>query len=152
MNSSATGAFLIPIILLCGALQAMGPPMNGQLRISLVNPWVATLVSFGLIMALFVIVAAVFPRPLPTAEGLANMPWWAPLGGIIGAFAVVAGLLFVDKVGAGLFAALTVSANLVMSVIIDQFGLLGVAQHSTSPLRAVGVLVLIAGVALITMF
>ena len=98
MNSSATGAFLIPIILLCGALQAMGPPMNGQLRISLVNPWVATLVSFGLIMALFVIVAAVFPRPLPTAEGLANMPWWAPLGGIIGAFAVVAGLLFVDRV------------------------------------------------------
>ena len=152
MNSTATSAFLIPLILLCGVLQAMGPPMNGQLRISLVNPWVATLVSFGLIMALFIIVAAVFPRPLPTAEGLANMPWWAPLGGIIGAFAVVAGLLFVDKVGAGPFAALTVSANLVMSVIIDQFGLLGVAQHSASPLRAVGVLVLIAGVALITLF
>ena len=28
------------------------------------------------------------------------MPWWAPLGGVIGAFAVVAGLMFVDKVGA----------------------------------------------------
>lgn len=27
------------------------------------------------------------------------MPWWAPLGGVIGAFAVIAGLLFVDKVG-----------------------------------------------------
>ena len=32
------------------------------------------------------------------------MPWWAPLGGLVGALAVIAGLLFVDKVGAGAFA------------------------------------------------
>jgi transporter family-2 protein len=151
MNSASTSALLIPVIVVCGLLQALGPPMNGQLRVSLVNPWIATLVSFGLIVALFVIVAAVFPRPLPTAEGLANMPWWAPLGGIVGAFAVVAGLLFVDKVGAGPFAAITVSANLIMSVVIDQFGLVNMPQHATSPLRAVGVVLLICAVGLITM-
>jgi transporter family-2 protein len=126
--------------------------MNGALRTSLVNPWIATLVSFTLIIALFLIVAAVFPRPLPTAEGLEKMPWWAPLGGIIGAFAVVTGLLFVDKVGAGPFAALTVSANLIASVAIDHFGWLSTPEHAVSPLRALGVLVMIAGVALITLF
>ena len=56
------------------------------------------------------------PRPLPTAEGIAGMPWWAPLGGLVGAFAVVAGLLFVDKVGAGAFAGLTITANILMSL------------------------------------
>lgn len=150
--SSISAFWLYPIIIVAGLLQAMGPPMNGALRTSLVNPWIATLVSFGLIVAMFIIVAAVFPRPLPTAEGLEKMPWWAPLGGLVGAFAVVAGLLFVDKVGAGPFAAMTVSANLVASVAIDHFGWLNVPEHALSPLRALGVVVLVAGVALITMF
>jgi transporter family-2 protein len=150
--SGISAFWLYPIIVVAGLLQAMGPPMNGALRTSLVNPWIATLVSFTLIIALFLIVAAVFPRPLPTAEGLEKMPWWAPLGGIIGAFAVVTGLLFVDKVGAGPFAALTVSANLIASVAIDHFGWLSTPEHAVSPLRALGVLVMIAGVALITLF
>lgn len=150
--SSISAFWLYPVIVVAGLLQAMGPPMNGALRTSLVNPWIATLVSFGLIVALFVVVAAVFPRPLPTAEGLEGMPWWAPLGGIVGAVAVVTGLLFVDKVGAGPFAAMTVSANLVASVAIDHFGWLNVPEHALSPLRALGVVVLVAGVALITMF
>lgn len=150
--SSISAFWLYPIIIVAGLLQAMGPPMNGALRTSLVNPWIATLVSFGLIVALFVVVTAVFPRPLPTAEGLEKMPWWAPLGGIVGAVAVVTGLLFVDKVGAGPFAAMTVSANLVASVAIDHFGWLNVPEHALSPLRALGILVLVAGVALITMF
>lgn len=144
--------WLYPVIVIAGMLQALGPPMNGQLRQSLVNPWLATLVSFGLVLALFIIVAAIFPRPLPTAQGLAAMPWWAPLGGIIGGFAVVTGLLFVDRVGAGPFAAMTVSANLIMSVIIDQFGLVNMPVHALSPVRAVGTALLIGGVALITLF
>jgi transporter family-2 protein len=110
------------------------------------------LVSFGLVFALFLIVAATFPRPLPTAQGLAAMPWWAPLGGIIGAFAVVTGLLFVDRVGAGPFAAMTVSANLIMSVTIDQFGLVNMPVHALSPVRALGAALLIGGVALMTLF
>jgi transporter family-2 protein len=150
--SGVSAFWLYPIIIVAGLLQAMGPPMNGALRTSLINPWIATLVSFALIVALFIIVAAVFPRPIPTAEGLSKMPWWAPLGGIIGAAAVVTGLLFVDRVGAGPFAAMTVSANLIASVAIDHFGWLNVPEHALSPLRAVGVVVLIGGVALITLF
>lgn len=51
-------------------LQAMGAPMNAQLKKSLVNPWLASIVSFGLIVAF-----AVVPRPLPTSEGINTMPW-----------------------------------------------------------------------------
>jgi transporter family-2 protein len=66
-------------------------------------------------------------------EGISAMPWWAPLGGVIGAFAVIAGLLFVSKVGAGAFAGLTITANILMSLVIDHFGLSGVQQHSIGP-------------------
>jgi transporter family-2 protein len=93
--------WLFPLIAAGGALQAVGGPMNNALRVSLVNPWLATLVSFGLIVPIFLVVAAVFVRPLPTVAGIAGMPWWAPLGGIIGALAVVCGLLFIGTIGAG---------------------------------------------------
>ena len=58
----------------------------------------------GVVRGSVIVVAAIFPRPLPTAQGIAGMPWWAPLGGLIGAVAVVTGLLFVDRVGADLVA------------------------------------------------
>ncbi len=37
-------AWLYPLILIAGALQAWGPPMNGALRKSLENPWLASTV------------------------------------------------------------------------------------------------------------
>ncbi len=99
-----SSTWLYPPIFIAGALQAWGPPMNGALRNALTNPWLASLASFLPIVAFFIVIFACGPRPLPTVEGVGAMPWWAPLGGLIGAFAVVAGLLFVDRVGAGAFA------------------------------------------------
>ena len=93
------GAWLYPIILIAGALQAWGPPMHGALRNALTNPWLASIVSFIPVIALLAVLWLCQPRPMPTIEGISNMPWWAPLGGVVGAFAVIAGLLFVDKVG-----------------------------------------------------
>lgn len=62
MSSSLSAIWLYPIVIVAGLLQALGPPMNGQLRQSLVNPWLATLLSLGLVFAVFIIVAAMFPR------------------------------------------------------------------------------------------
>jgi transporter family-2 protein len=58
------------------------------------------------------------------------MPCWAPLRGIIGAFAVVAGLRFVDKVGAGAFARLTVTANFLMSPLSYKYDWLRMPLHA----------------------
>jgi bacterial/archaeal transporter family-2 protein len=149
---SISGTWLYPIILVAGALQAWGPPMNGVLRNSLTNPWLASLVSFLPVIALLGVLWFCVPRPLPTVEGISAMPWWAPLGGVIGAFAVIAGLLFVGKVGAGTFAGLTITANILMSLVIDHFGLFGVQQHSIGPGRAVGAALMVAGIFAISKF
>ncbi len=144
--------WLYPVILGAGALQAWGPPMNGALRVALTNPWLASLVSFLPIVAFLIVIFVCMPRPLPTIEGLAAMPWWSPLGGLIGAFAVVAGLLFVDRVGAGAFAGLTITANILMSLAIDHFGLLRMEIHAMNPGRAAGAVLMMAGIALISRF
>lgn len=126
--------------------------MNGALRNALVNPWLASLVSFVPIVALLVVVFACLPRPLPAADGVAAMPWWAPLGGLIGAFAVVAGLMFVDKVGAGVLAGLTITANLLMSLAIDNYGWFHLPLHPMNVWRAFGGLLMVAGITLIARF
>jgi len=144
--------WLYPIILAAGALQAWGPPMNNALRGALENPWLASLVSFLPIVALLACIVLCVPHPLPSAEGLAKMPWWAPLGGLIGAFAVVAGLIFVGQVGAGAFAGLTITANILMSLVIDKFGMFGMPVHDLNPGRIAGALLMVAGIALISRF
>ena len=147
-----SAAWLYPLILVAGALQAWGPPMNGALRAALTNPWLASLVSFLPIVAFLGVLLLCQPRPMPTADGIAGMAWWAPLGGIIGSFAVIAGLLFVDKVGAGAFAGLTITANILMSLAVDHFGLFGMEVHAINVWRVVGGLLMVAGIALVAMF
>ena len=143
---------LYPLIIFGGVLQAMGAPMNARLREALINPWLATLISFMVVVALFVVVAACLPRPLPSVQNVTGMPWWAPLGGVAGACAVVAGLLFVDKIGAGPYAALTIGANLIASIALDQFGLLGLPLHEVSLWRAIGAALMLIGIGLIALF
>jgi len=118
----------------------------------LVNPWLASLVSFLPVVALLICIFLCFPRPLPASTDISAMPWWAPLGGIAGLFAVVAGLLFVRQVGAGTLAGLTVTANLIASLIIDKYGWFGVEIHALSGWRMLGAIFLMIGVGLISHF
>lgn len=147
-----SAAWLYPIILVCGALQAWGPPMNGALRQALSNPWLSSIVSFLPIVAFLGVLFFCQPRPLPTADGVGGMPWWAPLGGLAGAFAVVCGLIFVDKVGAAVFGGLTITANILMSLLIDHLGLFGMEVHALNVWRIVGGALMVAGIALVAVF
>jgi transporter family-2 protein len=145
-------AWLYPLILIAGALQAWGPPMNGALRRALENPWLASTASFLPVLAFLLVLWLCQPNPLPSAKGIVGMPWWAPLGGLVGAFAVIMGLLFVDTVGAGPFAGLTITANILMSLVIDHFGLFGIQQHSLTVWRALGGVLMTGGIVLIALF
>lgn len=147
-----SAAWLYPIIIIAGVLQAWGPPMNNALKKALINPWLGSLVSFLPIVAFLAVVWLCLPRPMTTTESLSQMPWWAPLGGLVGAFAVVAGLIFVGKVGAGAFAGLTITANILMSLVIDKYGMFGMETHALSVGRMAGAVLMVAGIALISYF
>ena len=144
--------WIIPFIILGGVLQSVGAAMNGQLKQSLINPYLASAVSFALITFLFTALFFIMPNPLPTTVNLAGMPWWAPLGGLVGALQVYMGLTQVNKVGAGLFMGVTVTSALIASLVIDHFGLLRMDTHPMSWLRAVGAALLVGGVVLISRF
>ena len=144
--------WIYPFIILGGVLQTCGAAMNGQLNKAMVNPWLASTVSFALITAFFICAFAVSPSPLPSAEGLASMPWWAPLGGLVGAVQVYAGLTLVNKVGAGPFVGFTVTAALITSLAVDHFGFFHMPIHAINVWRVLGALLMAGGIALIAKF
>ena len=75
----------------------------------------------------------------------------AELLGGIGAVAVVTvGLITVRTLGAGAVIALLVSAQLVISLLIDRLGWFGLHHHAIGLTRLIGLALVIAGTVLIT--
>ncbi|MDQ2842789.1 MAG: DMT family transporter [Acidobacteriota bacterium] len=144
--------WVFPFIILGGILQTCGAAMNAQLNDSLGNKWLASTVSFALITAFFLGVFAMFPSPLPSAQGLASMPWWAPIGGLVGAVQVYAGLTLVNKVGAGPFVGFTVTAALIASLAVDNYGLFHMPVHPINVWRILGAMLMVGGISLIAKF
>jgi transporter family-2 protein len=142
---------LYPFIVVAGALQAIGVVWNAQLRGALINPWLAATVSFLPVVFVFVLVFLLRPKPLPQRSNIEGVRWWMPLAGLTGAVAVFAGLLFVDKVGAGAFNGLLITANLLTSVALDHFGWLGMKQVRAGPSRLGGAALMVAGIVLISL-
>lgn len=145
-------AWVIPFIIVGGMLQAVGAAMNGRLHKSITNAWLASAISFTLITFFFTGMFLILPNPLPTLQDVQHLPWWAIVGGLVGAVQVYAGLSFVNKVGAGPFMGFTVTASLIASLAIDHFGWFRMHQHSLNPLRSLGAGLLICGVTLIAKF
>ena len=151
-DQSAASKLLYPFIIVAGALMAIGVVWNAQLRTALVNPWLAASVSFIPVVFIFTLVFLLRPSPLPTRADVAGVRWWMPLAGVTGAVAVFAGLLFVDKVGAGAFNGMLITANLLTSVAMDHYGWLGMRKVEAGPARLAGSAVMVSGIALMSLF
>jgi transporter family-2 protein len=144
--------WMIPFILLGGALQTCGAAMNGQLNRSLVNPWLASLVSFAMVTFFFAAMFLVYPSPLPKKADWGMMPWWAPVGGLVGAVQVYAGLTLVNRVGTGMYMALTVTSAILMSLLVDHFGWFRITPHPLTLARVLGGTLMIMGVFLVSRY
>ena len=78
------------------------------------------------------------PRP-------GTLSWYYLTGGVLGAVYVTTVLVTVRSLGAGPVVAATIAGQLTASVIIDQFGLLGVTKDPITFAKIVGVLLLARG-------
>ena len=85
----------------------------------------------------------------PAREAFASVPAWAWLGGLFGALYVGVATFAGPRLGALLLLALTVAGQMLASVIVDHFGLLGFPQHPVSLGRVVGIVLLISGIWLV---
>jgi len=80
---------------------------------------------------------------------IGRVPWWGLVGGLLGAVYVTVALVAVRTLGATGLTAAVIAGQLVISLVIDRFGLLGVARHGIGVGRILGIVLLVAGVALV---
>ncbi|MBX9623368.1 MAG: DMT family transporter [Gemmataceae bacterium] len=127
----------------CIALQASA---NGRFRQNLGDPlWAAFFSICGTILTAALAMAAFRPA-VPDAERLRQTEWWNWVGGPLGAVIVLAGASLVRELGAALFIALVVGGQLLCSLVLDHFALMGLAPAPLTPGRVVGALLVVAGV------
>lgn len=145
--------FLYGFALLAGLASAIEPGQNAGLAKAFAQPLLAGVVSLVISIAtLAVIMLAMGRYGWPGMERLAQVPWWAWLGGVLSAILAVAQLYVSKKIGAASFLGLIVTAGVVTSVLLDHYGLVGFKVHEASVWRLLGGALMIGGVGLVARF
>ncbi|ORX57366.1 DUF606-domain-containing protein [Hesseltinella vesiculosa] len=114
-------------------------------------PFVSFAVALGCCLVFFIFDILVLKTPRPTSR-LKEAPWYAWVGGILGAYYVIVNVLTVAKLGAGTVLSIFVCAQVISACVMDHFGLLGVAKRKYTIWRILGSLGLVGCVAVITIF
>lgn len=130
-----------------GCLVGMQAPINSRLGKAIGSIQAATF-SFLVGTAALVLLALALRGGLGFSH-VAQAPWWALVGGLLGAVYVSVALLAVRKLGASGLSAVVITGQLAISVVIDRFGLLGVARQHVGVQRVLGLALLAAGVLLV---
>jgi transporter family-2 protein len=131
-----------------GALVGMQAPINSRLGKTVGGVQAATF-SFLVGTAALVAISFILRGGLTSLGQVGKVPWWALVGGLLGAVYVFVALEAVKTLGASGLTAVVITGQLTMSVVIDRLGLLGVARAPISVHRVLGIVLLIAGVALV---
>jgi transporter family-2 protein len=124
--------------------------INARLNLWTQSPVLAAAISFAVGTLGLIIYALILRVPMPACSSMGDHPWWVWSGGLLGAFLVAATVVLAPKLSAGTMVALIVTGQMVTSIVLDHFGLVGYPEHPLNALRLAGVVLLVSGVALIS--
>jgi len=142
----------IILALIAGACAPIQAGINSQLGSITGGPSIAATISFivgTLGLTTYVLVSGVAWPPVRTFIAL---PWWMWTGGFLGAILVFISIILAPKLGAATTLGLIVAGQMIASLILDHFGLVGYEQHPINVWRVLGVALLLGGVVLIRKF
>jgi bacterial/archaeal transporter family-2 protein len=131
-----------------GCVVGLQAPINSRLGKTVGSVQAASF-SFLVGTAVLVAIAAFVRGGLGNLGQVGHAPWWALIGGLLGAVYVTVALIAVRTLGASGLSAVVITGQLAISVAIDRFGLLGVARQPVGVQRVLGLVLLAAGVVLV---
>lgn len=136
----------IGIALLSGAMIPFQAGTNAMMGRGLGHPLWATVVS--LVVSLVVIVPLLWGMraPMPNLGAALQGPWWQWIGGVFGVIYITAALILAPRVGAANFIVGVVAGQMLASLLIDHFGLVGLPARPATLVRAVGLGLILLGI------
>ncbi len=133
---------------IAGGFVALQAPINSMLG-KQVGTFQAAFVSFTLGTIVLALIAGLVTGGYGTIGQARELSWYYLTGGLLGAAYVTTVLVSVRELGAGGVTAATIAGQLTASVVLDQFGLLGLPKDPITIGKIVGVVLLALGVYLI---
>jgi bacterial/archaeal transporter family-2 protein len=144
--------FYFILALIAGAMMPTQAAINNKLAAFVESPVSAAFISFlvGTVALFLYIVAS--GTPLGNLTGAKNAPLIAWTGGLLGAFFVASSVMLVPRLGVALTFSLLIAGQMLITLVIDHFGLLGIPVKEISLPRLIGVALITVGVILIRKF
>ena len=136
------------LVALAGGATAMQAPTNARLAGALASPVNAAFVSF-LVGTAALGLLAVTLQTRPDTAAVRGLPWWTWIGGLYGAVFVVSAAWAVPRLGVAMTVILMVAGQILISVLLDHFGALGVPKQPLNLTRLLGVALVFGGVLLV---
>ena len=138
----------VPLALVAGGLLAVQAGANAQLSKAVGSPFVATTLQLAIGTGLLVLVA-LFTGTLAVLATVPQAKWWHLVGGTASAVYVVSTIVLFPRLGAVVSVGLFIAGQMLASLALDSFGLLGVVQTGLRVGAAIGTLVVLIGVGMI---
>ncbi|MEL6863820.1 MAG: DMT family transporter [Bacteroidota bacterium] len=143
---------LIIWALLAGAALPLQGSLNAKLGEAVKDPVYGAFITFiigGIGLLIYLLVTKV---DFSTVGQVNNVHWSVWLGGLLGAFYVVAMIILVPKIGATLFFGLTIFGQMTLALLLDHYGFMGFPVQAINWQRIAGVVLIVGGVLLIRSF
>jgi transporter family-2 protein len=139
----------ILLAIIIGSMMPVQAAINAELTRLVRHPYLGALISFTIgTLALGIMVIL---QGLPIAE-LKRLTSASPhlfIGGVLGALFVGSSIFLIPKMGATTMIGAFVTGQLLMSVFIDHYGLLGIPVNQVSVTRVLGIVLLFIGLLLV---
>ena len=132
----------------CGMLASSQTAVNGQLGVNVGSPVLAAFISFSVGLTTLIALLLITRTPIRWDAEVGGT-WWMWVGGVLGATLVFLNAALAPILGTGLTVMGVLLGMMAASLMIDSLGLMGARRRRASALQVVGVLVMLAGVAMI---
>ena len=143
----------MPYLLLAFAIGCMIPlqaAINARLRDHLDHSTLlAALVSFAVGTLALAAMAVLTSQRWQSLGGVADAKSWQLTGGLLGAVFVFASTLLAPKIGLAKMVALVLAGQVVMSIVADHYGWIGLAVREVTPVRIAGAALVVLGVVMV---
>jgi len=128
---------------------AMQTAVNAKLRGFIGSPYLSSGFSFLIAWLFLLILSGVTHQPLLISGAvMTHGPGWLWLGGLFGAIALTGNVVLFQKIGSLQTTVLPIMGQIIMSVVIDQFGLFHSPTNALTLSKIIGLLLIVGGVVL----
>ena len=134
-----------------GAFLPIQAGLNTKLGKAGESPVHASTISF-VVGTVALLLYILFTQQSVSWEGIKSAPGDVWIGGVLGAFYVTVIILAFPQLGPGLTFGLVVAGQLIISALLEHFNVLVAQQQSISPMRVLGIVLVVVGVVIVRKF